>query len=457
MRSGPKHRPEPRRAEKKEVFMEQTKRLLCGAAREDITPAQEQLPGLFGLMGTPYAGIIDTLGLRVIALADGDSRALIVGFDLDKAPEPAAWLPELAQHTGIPEQNILYLGTHTHSAPLTTVRPRERNGVSAEQRASMNRYEDMVHEKLLRAADRALAGMVPARMGCATGDSYINVNRNADFVFTDADGTRYPYVSQAPNWRAPVDRTVFVMKVESEDGRPLAFFVNYAVHCCMMFLNNFDGKGSMGISGDVAGNISRLMEEKYPGSVAVWSSGAAGDVNPLLFNAVFYPDPKDGRYVMEAFESWKTTKKMLDMLVGWHYADVIRTVEKIGRLSAQVSIASALEWSETPLLDTAEPYRIRLHVLRLGEVALYGVGGELYSSFGRLVRQVSPLQHTVVINHEASLIDDAGYIFDDDALRRAAQPAPIRHMVPGANRKVKPGCVGPSLEEHTRSLFEKVL
>lgn len=54
------------------------------------------------------------------------------------------------------------------------------------------------------------------------------------------------------------------------------------------------------------------------------------------------------------------------------------------------------------------PYRIRLQALQLGDVALVGVGGELYSSLGKVLRDASPVGNTVVINHNASLIDDAG-------------------------------------------------
>ena len=90
------------------------------------------------------------------------------------------------------------------------------------------------------------------------------------------------------NWGAPGDRTVAALRFEDLEGRPIAFFVNYALHCCLMFQNNFDGKGGMGISGDVAGRISTWLEEAYPGTVAIWSSGAAGDVDPVLFNAVLY-------------------------------------------------------------------------------------------------------------------------------------------------------------------------
>ena len=97
---------------------------LCGSAKAEITPGPELFCRIYGLMAVPYAGVIDPLFLRVIACSDGKEKALIVSFDLDKAPEPKLWLPVLEEHTGISKDKIIYIGTHTHSAPITTERPR---------------------------------------------------------------------------------------------------------------------------------------------------------------------------------------------------------------------------------------------------------------------------------------------------------------------------------------------
>jgi len=419
-------------------------RLLCGAASADITPDEELISGLYGLMGVHFAGVIDRLSLRVISLQCGDDKALIISFDLDKAPRPSEWLPELAAHTGIPEERILYIGTHTHSAPLTSVRPRERNIPSAEERECMNRYEETVKAKLFDCAARAAASMRPARMGCAYGQSFINVNRNANFIFTGTDGARSPFINEGMNWGAHVDRTLLAVRFEDDGGSPIAFFINYPLHCCLMFLNRFDDEGHMGISSDIGGNTSRLLEEKFPGTVAVWSSGAAGDVDPVLFNTLIYPDPADGHVVREPIMDWKMSEMQLRMLTGWHFKDVCDTIAKISCDADSAEIASAVTWSETPSYSE-EPYRIRLQGLRVGEALLLGIGGELYGSFGEMLREQAPSKYTAVINHNASLIEDAGYILDDDAIFRAAQDAPTGHFIPGGNAGFRAGFIADSL------------
>lgn len=426
-------------------------KLFCGAAKVDITPGEDEVTGLCALMGISYAGIIDRLAARVIALKNDDVQALVVSFDLDKAPEPSAWIPMLAEHTGVPEGNILYFGTHTHSAPLTTVRPREKSRANEEQKAAMSIYEECIRQKLLACADEAIASMRPARMGCAYGESFVNVNRNADFIFRDEQGVKYPFINEGMNWGAPVDRTLLTVRFEDLDGQPIAFFINYPLHCCLMFLNDYDGEGHMGISGDIAGNTCSLMEERFSGAVAVWSSGAAGDVDPVLFNVFIYPDPADGHVVKEPILDWKVSAAQLRMIVGWHLHDILRTMDRIVCDREEAEIGSALTWSETPSI-TDDPYRIRVQALRIGDALLLGIGGELYNSFGKMLREESEAPYTAVINHTASLIDDAGYILDDDAILRASKEAPGDHFIPGGRVRFKPGYVGDSLRKCLQEL-----
>jgi len=435
-------------------------KFVCGAAKADITPEESLIKDLYGLMSISYAGVLDPLFLRVLAFSDGGQKALVVSFDLDKAPNPVTWIPEIVGMTGIPEENISYFSTHNHSAPLHTMRPGDPHAApkTKEQKEALTLYEAFIKEKLFDAVREALENMQPAKMGYGWGESYINMNRNAEFYYEAEDGKIYPYVALGAHDSAPVDRSVFVMKVEDLNGNPLAFFVNYAVHCCTMFRNRYDEEGHMGISGDIAGNVSRSIEEKFPGSVAVWSSGAAGDVNPIIGNEVYYPSPEDGSRIEWLFPDAETIHTVMLSLAYRHFADILRVIRQISCTSDSVKVGGALEWSETPFVDSEEEtYGIRLHLLRLGDVALCGIGGELFSSFGRQIRQKSPLKNTVVINHDASLIRDAGYIMDDEALARVRRKVPKKGMVPGAGNRIEAGKVGPSLLKHTESLFQKVL
>ncbi len=439
----------------------------CGAARGLITPAAALIPNLRALRDDSFGGVLDDLYLRVIAVGQGESKALIIGFDLDKALHPAENLAVISERTGIPQENILYFSTHTHTAPVTGSRPEESiNDVSLkvpEVQAAQAEYERQVIGTLLRVVDEAIADMRPARMGYACGESYINVNRNQVYEWIDERGEVHRECALGANPETPTDRSLFVLRFEDLDGKPIAFFMNYPVHSCVMIGNDCcDGK--IGIGGDLSGCVCRGVEGRYPGSVAVWSSGAAGDVNPLLMNEIFYPDHKTGRPALCRLGDGAPA--VLATLAGRHLADILKVIRTIECRVDSAPIAGTVAWSFTPGRDIMEqgdgtqemvgegvdPYEIRLHLVKMGDVALFGFSGELYSSLGAHIKEISPLENTVLINHDATLIARSHYIFDDEAL-----VCNTCGVLPGrGNSHMLPGYVLASLEKLTLEMFKEL-
>lgn len=442
--------------------------LFVGAASLCITPSEKLLPNLRGLRDCDFGGILDDLFVRVIAIGDGENKALIVAFDLDKAPYPAENLENISKKTKIPIENIFFLGTHTHTAPVTGFRPEEKmNDVrlkSAEVQAATSEYEKQVIDSMFKTIDEAVNSMIPARMGYTNEKSFINVNRNQFYEIKDENGDIHQELSLGMNIDAPVDRTLFVMRFESLEGQPIAFFMNYPVHNCLM-IGNDCCSGKVGISGDISGFVCRKLEDEFEGSIAIWSSGAAGDVNPLIMNEIFYPDPESGRISMCTLSGGVTCA--LTTLSSRHYADILRAIRNIVCDIDVAPISAKSEWSFTPGRDVvehedgsreiiegdlADPYDIRLHLMRVGEIAFLGISGELYSSIGRRLKEVSPAKNTIIINHDASFLSCCNYIFDDETLYCGV---PI--SLPGhRNSHILPGFVLESLIKHTQAMFEKV-
>ena len=434
-------------------------KLLCGAARRCITPPEALVTRLYGLMGRTFCTIHDDLYLRVIALADGENKALIVSFDLDKAPQPEAFLRALTEATGVPEESILYFGIHTHTAPLTGPRPPFEQPKTEDAAAATQEYEALVLEKLLEAAREAISSLRPARFGTARGESYLNVNRNQHYFCTAPDGKVYDLMGLGANFKGPVDHSMFVMRLEDETGGTIAHFVNYAMHNVVAICNEPLGDGRVGISADVGGSVSRVLEELY-GGVAVWSSGAAGDVNPIMMNQYHYPDPETGVQKELKIHDAQAAFAMLQLMTARHVADVKQILESLRCTVTEGPVGGAVAWSETETEGDNAPWKIRLQALRVGPLGFMGIGGELYTTLGRAVRAASPMEDTVVINHNVSLLHDSGYILDDEALERVHVKAPGLEracFVPGGNRAVNlPGTVQASLEKHTREMFGKL-
>ncbi len=190
---------------------------------------------------------------------------------------------------------------------------------------------------LMDAAQEAISSMRPAKFGYACTDSYVNTSRNVDYAAKDGGFE----CRTGNNGAGDVDRTLFLAKFEGEDGAPIAFFMNYAVHNCIMHSNTiFDGK--LAISSDLGGNISQKLEEQNPGAVALWTSGAAGDVNPVLMNEVYYPNADDGTFVCELLGGDQTL--FLRVMTGRHYMDVMTALKQIRCDQNSPELSGCIKW-----------------------------------------------------------------------------------------------------------------
>src|SRR5439155_25525 len=77
---------------------------------------------------------------------------------------------------------------------------------------------------------------------------------------------------------APVDRIVSVLRVDSEDGTPLAILVNYACHPVIF------GADNLQYSADYPGVMTQTVEKAFDGKpLCMFLQGAPGDIN--VYNA----------------------------------------------------------------------------------------------------------------------------------------------------------------------------
>lgn len=461
------------------------KKLLCGASKRCITPTPELMDQVCGMMNASFGKVLDDLYLRVIALGDGENKSLLISFDLDRALDAHVNLPLISERTGIPIENILYIGIHTHSAPGD----KRRTDFGAAKRMKPKDgprplppadgpYSNYVREKLLDAVDEAIAAMQPAKMGYGYGKSYINVNRNQSFYSYGQDGSVSFEHALGFNAERTVDPTLFVMKFEDLAGKPIAFFVNYAVHCVVMIWNNV-GDGKLGMSGDIGGNVSQYMEAAFPGAVAMWSSGAAGDINPIMMNQSYYPDPVTGKSVLHTIPGIETPLMMLKLMSTRHYADIRKTIHNIKETHDHFELKFARDIASAPrckvdkgengeLIFTEDPdrmpYQIPLHMLKLGEVALVAVSGETYIDQGHEIQKASPAEHTIVVNHQGRTDGISGGYILDDATFYACMAAKnsksddftlkVDNFVPGVEGfSAMPGTVAAALRSTTQKLF----
>jgi neutral ceramidase len=399
-----------------------------GASRVDYTPAT--LP-------RNIIGVLDPIYVRSIVVDTGRTRAALItvdtgGISTDLYNRVSA---RALKELNIPATQLLLSATHTHSVPGQPVAA--------------------VEEKIMQSLREAVTRLQPALMAWGTGLSYINVNRDR----VDPVTKRW---WEGPNYEGVSDKTVAVLRFQTPAGAPIAVYYNYAVHAVLT--------GTLDkISGDIHGATSRYVEESLGGdAVALFASGAAGDQNPIYFNQTYelrdiriadyarrgedisnaMPpggqglDRQNPRVQMLMKQQEQMTLTMGQML-GEEVLHVMR--ESMEKPLADATVRGSEASMTCPArrrTDTgragfpgtyvdADDVSIRLGVLRLGDVYIGAVNGEVYNGIAQRLKRQSPFKHTMM----STLTNGSaptGYIPTDDAFGR--------NVFTVLSSRLKPGC-----------------
>ncbi len=370
--------------------------LSVGAARVNITPPSDAALPMSGYGGRDdgHTGIHDSLYYRVIVVDDGVTQgAIIVEESIGITDQ---WWEEISRRieseTGIPRDNVLLAGTHTHAAPT----PIHRLDDPSE---NMVAYSRDLSEKVVQAVQLAKSSLSPARMGVGRGHANININRVAR---TPQGGHWIGF-----NQDGPSDKTVHVVKFERLNGEPIAILINYGVHAVVGQSRNFL------ISADLAGAISRYVEEYYDNEVVVpWTSGTAGDQNPIerapnenLRDSGRIP-PLTTQGMIVGDEAIRVAENM-DRMTRW--AD-IRGLQKV--VSVPGKERNEFDPTGNYTFTEADPLEIRISLLMINNLALTGVSGEVLTRIGLRLKEESPFNETIMITH---CNGGSGYLPDDKA------------------------------------------
>ena len=417
--------------------------LRVGAAKVDVTPADSALP-------KNYLGVLDRLYARAIVLENGAARAALITVDAGGLSD-AIWQAVTRQvetELGIPSANVLLTATHTHSVP----------GPPAADYA----------KKIVDAVRRAQQKLTPARVGYGTGESYINVNRQ----ITDPRTGKW---WEGPNREGPSDKTVAVLKFESLSGEPLAVYYNYAVHG--VIAGQLDE-----ISGDIPGASSRYIEDAFGGSVvAVWSTGASGDQNPIYFQQTYdlreirikdyakrgvdisnaMPPGGQGldRKNAAVARLMNQQRQMVSSMGQFLGEEVLYVMRNIERTDADVRLYGTQKTISCPgrertnegragsegTYKAAGPVEIRLGLLRVGDAMIGAVNAEVFNPIAQRLKRESPFKATMM----ATLTNGSarsGYIPDDASYGK--------YTFEVLSSRLQPGCAESSIVKGLLELID---
>ena len=388
-----------------------------GAATVLITPdAGTPMAGYY--FARASEGVHDDLFAKAIVIESDGKKAAFVALDLISTTRDLVTevrrLAELA--TGIPGDSIMISATHAHTGPVLAGRGARDSSLGSDEGPS-RKFRDELSPKIVRAIINANGRLSPAKTSAGHGqEGSIAFNRR----FHMKDGT----VGWNPGKRNPniikpagvIDPDVPVIYFESKEGRPIATYVNYAVH--------LDNVGGAKISADMPAILAQsLLLFKGPEMVTLFSAGCCGDINHI---DVSWAEPQKGfenasrMGVILAGEVLRTWPKLATIEPGPIQAKTVMVpldlpelkpgdVEKARGIASRHQSATKTDaptfletvWAYKVLDVSAregKPNEVEVQVIALGnELAWVSLPGEIFVELGLRIKQDSPFRHTVVV------------------------------------------------------------
>lgn len=422
--------------------------LMAGVARADITPAVGMAQLNWGSQTHVEAVGVDPAGMVVTALAlsSGGQKFAMVDIDALFVPGYAAIAARVEAATGIPAGHVRLGATHTHAGPVVSV-VRGPLGVdfSGYQQAQ-ERYNAMVADKIVGAIVEAHSRLKPAHAHGARGTGTININRRVRAV----EG-RPAAVGRNPD--GFVDRELVVMRIDGADGKPMAVVVNFQCHGTVLAYEN------KYFSPDWIGPMRKAVETAMPGAICLFFQGAAGNQGPIegftgdldvpkrLGSILGYQaaalalgietvkrDPKFEGFVestaFQAKQHWrvsgprdatmKFTTKVLDLPPRQYSGkeiDEMATLVAGAESKLTAARAGGDKWeihqAEARLRRFSDllkqwrkphdptPVKVRVQVMRLGDMAIVSMPGEPFAEIGVAVKKASPFGITMFCGYSS--------------------------------------------------------
>jgi neutral ceramidase len=389
--------------------------LRVGTAAVVITPA----------IGTPMAGyyyarsaegVHDDLYAKVLVLEQDGAKAALVALDLISTT-PALVKEarrEIERSSGLRGANVMISATHAHTGPVLSTRGLRETLLGGGTDLAV-RYAAELPAKIANAVAQAEAALTPARVSAGRGrEASIAFNRR--FYMKDGTVGWNPWLLN-PNILKPagtIDPEVPVVYFESMDKKPLATYVNYAVH--------LDTVGGLLFSADMPHTLAKLLAEvKGPDMLTLYTTGTCGDVNHI--------NVKWG----EKQQGFKQAARMGVILA----AEVLRTLPDL-RLVAGKTLKTKSALIQLPLprlepndiekaratvkafegkdakrpsflesvgafkvLDVAaregRPNEVEVQVVAWGtDIAWVSLPGEIFVELGLAIKNGSPFKHTII-------------------------------------------------------------
>jgi neutral ceramidase len=370
--------------------------ILVGSAYADITPTRP-MPNYNGQMVRPDAGATP-LRVNVLVCADAEKRVVLLSVDctfLGRA-EVLRLRDALRWRIGVAPDHVAVAATHSHAAPATTAS--FLSGALPDPQ-----YVDFVVERATQAAASAAALLRPARLAAASvpappfASSRRRISPAGQAYMTGAEPD-----SSFPG-ENPIEEELQYVMFEDAAGRPLAGIFAVACH------NNMVG----GVySGDFFGRAADALRARLGDIGLVALAAPCGDVNFILpgRRRLFPDDRATGEALADVIlkslahaprrEPGPLATRAIVQRIPDRPYDPAEFVYDNGRGEGPAALAS-FQARYTPEEKAvrergATGYDVEIQAITLGSLAIVTNPAELFSIYGRNIRQASPFAVTLV-------------------------------------------------------------
>jgi neutral ceramidase len=360
---------------------------LVGVGKRDITPPLEVglLMSSVEALWAPFQEVRQPLYVRLVVIQSGARRIALASLDLLGLSGAAfgGWesfknrVVACAAHA-VSAADLLLAVTHTHSAPETLALTDLCHTPAFQQ------WADDLAVGIGTALAQAVANMQPCRMAVGRREVpglglYRRIKTVEGIVLSHPEPPPEIVLSR----EGPVDDSVPVAAFLDTNKLPVALLINAVCHPVYeMCIPR--------ISPDYPGEMSRELEHHYPGAVALFFNGAAGNINPRGVSSGAVAAERHGQILAAAV---KETIGDLQLLQG---------------VTLELKRHTLALPARTPQGQPAkDPLLTEIAALQIGEAALVFLPGEVFVETGLAIRENSPFPWTMVVGYAEEFI---GYI-----------------------------------------------
>jgi hypothetical protein len=377
----------------------------AGFSEIGITPDKAIIMQGYGNRKDPFKGIHDSIFAQAMYLTQGDEEVLLITSDLIGHSHHNVDMLKgiIQQESGIPKDKIFVTANHNHGGPVNgTYRPEERMPEDVKE------YVETLYGKLAKISAEAKMDNQPVKIGYEKGESKVNINRRA--VYAEGE----VWLGRNPD--GPCDRDLDIIKFTDANGKLKAVHVNYPCH------GTCTGQDNYQLTGDWPGISANMMKEKLGRDVVIMvTAGASADINPI-----YGPNNNFRQVNAVAYGVASVAMDLVDKCVTTEFSE-LRSASATETFPGKKSWESNLVQESVPSDDVT----INFSAIRMGNIIMAGISGELFTEIGMNVKKRSTGNTTIMTHCNGA----SGYICTDISFKEGGYEPQVSKLMPGSETK----------------------